>query len=610
MKKMSKKERKQAMADDVAAEVAAEERANYREDIEREDGTTIHLAGADYDGSEKAKHVKSKEAQAQAIDEMDIEYKHRFYSFDFDKKGNLTVSPDNLSIIEILREMGFYRYDQPEGTSEYVRITDGKIRLIRDTQKIIDAFEDYVRNLPDRVVYKGTTMETVITGDRLLRQFYKNIMYYFSSTLPRLRPQNEDEQITILHDSKKCKFLFYNNGIVAITAKGRTFIPYQNNVSLCFDVPTFGNVEGRYIWESNILNRDYIEPNKIPSHEHYNDFMRFCGYICGIDGDSKEVSGERFKALKSIIGYLLHDNYETNLKSVLFLDVNKNNSGKPAGGTGKGIIGIALSQMMNRQDYDCKYIAVGGKGFDPTDIRRYSAGDITTQLIHIEDIAINFNFNDFYNDVTDGAPFRKMQKDTTTHRVKTMLSSNQPIDLSAPSNKRRLVVFELDNYFDSNRTPEDVFGKRFFDSDWDKYDWAQFDDFMISCCELYMKTKDTRDESGKVIGVMQPPLINYKSQLLKSKLSEDFIKWFQTEIEDSVLHMREQIFVKTDLFERFSHKYQEYANREKYARAFTKWCKFYLETMEIPSGEKRSTQDQLILYPNNPNDPAIDMIVR
>lgn len=559
---------------------------------------------------------KDRKAKENPEETERIEYLHRFYSYRFDKSGELVIAPENLSIIEVLRSMGYYRYDQPEGVSEYVRIKDNKIRLIKNNQEIIDAFEDYVRELPTRKIdipmkwWERYEQEEYleITGHRLLCQFYKNIMYYFSSTLPRLRPIN-GEKITILHDTKNVKYFFFNNCIVAVFILGVKVIPYSNMKKEIEKLNSYFNEEnGQYIWESTIINRDFQLKSST------GDFEQFCRYLCGYSSINERDEAaieylKRFTALQSIFGYLLHDNYEANLKSVLFIDVNKNNTGKPAGGTGKGIIGKALGLMINRTQNDCKYVAVGGKGFNPQDERRYSSGDITTQLVHIEDIAKNFDFTNFFNDVTDGAPFRKMYQDKTTHRIKTMLSSNIPIDLSAPSCKRRLVVFELDNYFDANRTPVDVFGRRFFESDWNKEDWLSFDNFMIGCSKEYMTYKDQKDDSGKIIGIKEPPLINYKQQLLNSQLNKDFIDWFSNRISESVSGQTTMILVKPDLLKEFTDRYTEYEHLTLFARTFTKWCKFYLETMEIPSGEKRSTQDLLIIYPDI-KDSKVDFIIR
>ena len=58
------------------------------------------------------------------------------------------IDLDNYAIVDVLRELGFCRYDQPNGSFEYVKIKDNIITLIRDQQMIVDAFEDYVRKLP------------------------------------------------------------------------------------------------------------------------------------------------------------------------------------------------------------------------------------------------------------------------------------------------------------------------------------------------------------------------------------------------------------------------------------------------------------------------------
>lgn len=598
-------------------------------------------------------------------EEKRVKHLHRFYSVEtvWDKQTECEklkkIDLDNYAIVDVLRELGFCRYDQPNGSFEYVKISDNIITLIRDQQMIVDAFEDYVRKLPplyyetdgadiverfDRdthTKYKKPA-HIVITNEMLLQKVYKNIMYYFSSTLPRLRP---DKPIRLIQDTKESKYIFYNNGIVRVSKDGIQFGSYQEmkqyetRESDCFITDALSislqierEENGIYIWSSNILDRDfpysYIDKDGKSHLKGTSDFEIFSDCICGLGQGLIEINGIRNTryivpsketdvkvpflrklSLKNIFGYLMHNNYECNLRSIMFIDMNKDNIGKPAGGTGKGIIGKALSHMMNRTENDVRYIAPPGKNFDPEDERRYSEGDITTQLIHIEDIKSGFRFEGFFNDVTDGAVFRKMYQDKTKHRVKIMLSSNQAIDLSAPSCKRRMVVFELDNFFNENKTPQDLFGKRFFESQWDMLDWYRFDIFMVSCCLQYMQDKDEVGADGKVIGIRQPPLLNYQNTLLYSKVNEDFIVWFGDKIAEALKFQTERFYSKKGLYEEFSKKYTEFADERRYKRAFAGWCKFYLQTMQIPSGEKRSTEDLLILYPQK-GDPKISYIYK
>lgn len=172
-----------------------------------------------------------------------------------------------------------------------------------------------------------------------------------------------------------------------------------------------------------------------------------------------------------------------------------------------------------------------------------------------------------------------------------------------------MVVFELDNFFNENKTPQDLFGKRFFESQWDRIDWYRFDIFMVGCCLQYMKDKDAVGADGKVIGIRQPPLLNYQNTLLYSKVNEDFIVWFEDKISDALKFQTERFYSKKGLYEEFSKKYSEFADERRYKRAFAGWCKFYLQTMQIPSGEKRSTEDLLILYPQK-GDPKISYIYK
>lgn len=582
-------------------------------------------------------------------EEKRVKHLHRFYSIEtvWDKQAECEklkkIELDNYAIVDVLRELGFCRYDQPNGSFEYVKISDNIITLIRDQQMIVDAFEDYVRKLPN-LYYETNDGEILerfdkdthtkymkpahitITSEMLLQKVYKNIMYYFSSTLPRLRP---DKPIRLLQDTKDSKYLFYNNCVVRISKDGIDTWKYDMLEAM---LSFYMEDNGTYIWSNNILDRDfpntYIDEKGNSKLQGISDFEIFVDCICGYSAGFIEINGIRESryivptkdidikvpflrklSLQNIFGYLMHNNYECNLRSIMFIDMNKENIGKPAGGTGKGIIGKALAHMMNRTEDDVRYIAPPGKNFDPEDERRYSEGDITTQLIHIEDIKSSFRFEGFFNDVTDGAVFRKMYQDKTKHRVKIMLSSNQAIDLSAPSCKRRMVVFELDNFFNENKTPQDLFGKRFFESQWDKVDWYRFDIFMVGCCFQYMKDKDAVGADGKVIGIRQPPLLNYQNTLLYSKVNEDFIVWFGDKIADALKLQTERFYSKKGLYEEFSKKYTEFADERRYKRAFAGWCKFYLQTMQIPSGEKRSTEDLLILYPQN-GDTKISYIYK
>lgn len=548
--------------------------------------------------------------------DKEIERMHAFYDAKLDKAGHLSIEINNFKMIELLKRLGFYRYDQPGGGFEYVQIKYNKIRLVRNVQEIIDAFEDYVRDLPERSITLLNKLpegdmkaEHTIYGKLLLEKMYKNINYYFSSTLPRLRP-DRDMKIETIHDTKHSKYLFYNNVVLRITKDGVEGIEYED---LQDRLKELHEDNGKYIWESNIIDRDYVGPtmtNPIDKPHHdadiWGEFGKFVLLISGIDDkrinytiintykkyridtaliQEFSVPERRFLALQSIIGYLLHDNFDTNLKCVLLTDAVQMN-GQPSGGTGKGILGKALGHMLNRGENDHKYVNVNGKDFDPKNERRYSDGDITTQLVHIEDAEKDINFEDLFFDVTEGATFRKMYQDKTKHQVKMMISTNTPFDLTAESTKRRIALFELDNYFNADKTPQDVFGHMFFGTDWSKQDWMQFDTFMVSCCEFYMR-----------YGLIPSPVIGYKENIINQRLRPEFVAWFKEYVKPAIESDGQTEF-RYDMLAMWTAFVQKYPDTFNRRNTLTESCKFWLKTMGIRSGIYRGTSDALVIYPD------------
>lgn len=511
--------------------------------------------------------------QAEAIPEEKIEELHDFYSTSRDKSGELVIKFDKLRIVGLLRKLGYLRYDTPEGQSMYVYCNDQKLRITSQT-KIVDAFEDYVRELPDRKIERmlkkdddedgeGETYYEKITSRRLLEVLYNSDMSRYFNIVDRLRPERP---IEFMKDERFAKYLYFNNTCVRITKNGVENIPYSSDL-----------ISG-YVWESAIVNRDFTYT------ETPGDFEKFCRNICG------KEDKDRFASLQTILGFLMHDNYETDLKAVLLTDVNKETAGKAAGRTGKGLLGKALSHVLNRQSQDCKYVAISGKGFDHAagNGTCYSQADISTQLIHIEDVDKRFDFEDLYNDVTDGAKIRKnYDRFPIKKYIKFMVSANHTIDISSTSTRGRICLFELSNFYNDRHRPTDDFKRRFFESDWTDDDWNQFYSFMCRCCRKYFEK-----------GLIEPTSVNYDERRLEEyfESNKDFMFWFRELISDvfkSKTPMR-VVLRKVSVYEQWKTEHPNMQVEQKY---FTIWCKKFLDIKGIPYKEKRSTEDLLIINP-------------
>lgn len=108
----------------------------------------------------------------------------------------------------------------------------------------------------------------------------------------------------------------------------------------------------------------------------------------------------------------------------------------------------------------------------------------------IQDIKKDFSFESIYNKITGKFIIEKKCKNKEVipfdDAPKIVLTSNFiPKNLEQESTKRRLVLLELENYYNSSFTPFDEFGNRFF-IDWDSEEWAAFDAFIIHCVQMYM----------------------------------------------------------------------------------------------------------------------------
>ncbi len=491
----------------------------------------------------------------------DIDKLHDFYTVERTNGQLKNIHLDRLKIVNKLREMGYLRYDLPDGNSQYVYVHDNIIEFTTD-QKIIDAFEDYIKKLPVRTYESvapmddGGVVQITINARMIQEVLYKNLQSYF--VLDRLRP---DRPITLMSDTKTEKYFYFQNTVVRVTPDDIELVPYSH-------------LEHK-IWAHSVIKRP------ITIDDGKGDFEKFIEDIAGTDDK------ERKKSLMSILGYLMHDFYECDLRAAFFTDVNKDTAGKAAGGTGKGIIGKALGEMLNHDKGQSRYVAIAGKNLQLEKDTRYCLADMTTQLIHLEDVyKKSFDLKLLYNDITDGASIRKpYQIKPIVRYVKMMISINHTIELEGSSDLRRLIIFELANYYNDKFRPIDKFGKRFFESEWTATDWNRFYTFMCRCALTYLHD-----------GLIDPGEVNYSERRLAESVNEDFRYWFDELISPALIDNERREFAKNSLFEIFTTKYPAYSDK-RFRNPFTKWCKKFCELKHIPYVEKRSTNDMLIINP-------------
>lgn len=553
-----------------------------------------------------------------ALSELTYEYKayyrHNYYFLRINKErpDNVKIVFNVMQTINKLRRIGYYRYDMPDGSIQYVHIQDNKISTVTQMQ-IRDAFETYIRQngscKKTATDKNGLSITKEVQSYEILDTFYSQAKTILSpENLERLRPLAEDgsiRPIKIMSDTKDSKYFFfkdcivevfrnqsvylnderiyYGNGICYITYETHTPFFIFNDKMEQLEVGATKYVQRGCIWESSIIDR-CIKPSK----NEIGDFGIFCQCISGTQDKT------RIQSLRTILGYLMHDNYECDLRAALFTDVNQDDTAHAAGRTGKGLLAKALSQMLNRDvNQDSKMITAPGKEFTVDNGKRYGSGDMTTQLIHIEDLNRKFKLEDIYGDITDGVHIEKKYMNPVYRQAKIMLSMNQALRLKGSSDKGRVIIFELANFFSDTNRPGTFFGKihkmkerRFFGKDWDEQEWQKFDTFMINCVLEYFKND-----------IIEPKDINFSQRAAREAVGDNL--WYFLEDEKyfgGVVYGIRKMFDKSEMYRQYNQKYPGEFQTQRY---FTQAVSNYLEAKNISSAVWRNGHDWFILYPDD-----------
>ena len=391
--------------------------------------------------------------------------------------------------IELILSMGYRRFDLD--TKEYIFIKI-KNQIVSEVtiKQIQDEFIEYVKNLNTKQVNEE------IKG-AIIEKFYKNIGFYFNEN--RLSLLKHNEPFTFNCDTKSESFVYYKNGYVKINSTGWELLNY-NTLKGC-------------IWYNQIIDREF---NKISLQDTtQNKVSVFSKFMNNISGDT-----ERFLSLCSIVGYNLHSFFETKLKATILTD--STTSEEAEGRTGKGLFSKALSFIRS-------YVEISGKNFDLNDKYRYSKCSLDTQIIHNSDVKKYFDFENLYNDITEGITVDKKNQQPYSLRVKYILSTNKSIKIDGSSSRDRCIEFELTDHYNDKLQPSDDF-KHWFYTDWDKTEWSKFDNFMMYCINYYFLN-----------GLVQPKEINLGKRKLIDQTCTEFIEFMSNkDIKENKKYSRDE----------------------------------------------------------------------
>jgi len=430
-------------------------------------------------------------------------------------------------LYELLQEEGFgkiYIGNEPF----FVTMTNNVI-----SEVTIPLIKDFILHYIDKTINikrrKNMVKEKVIRSSRTL--FAESSLEFLQTLKPKF-----------VKDEKDKAYFFYKNGYVEITKDEITHKPYSK-------------LNG-FIWERQKINRNYIESDS------HTVFKQFISNVSGCD-DS------RIKAIKSAIGYLLHGYRNPAIaKAIIFIDEKL--SENAFGRSGKGLVAKAISQMRN-------LLKIDGKNFRFDKSFAFQSVSLDTEVIFFDDVKKNFYFERLFSVLTEGLTIEKKNRNEFhipfDEAPKILIATNYSIQGSDDSSRDRQFVIEFADYYNAKHKPTDDFGKLFF-NEWDESEFAKFDNFMMECCQLYLRE-----------GLCEYEYVNLTRKKLRDETAAEFEE-FICELELN------KEYNKKDLYRRFQEEYEDFDKLRQ--NTFTKWTKVYANLYELDIHERKSGKDRYI----------------
>ena len=463
----------------------------------------------------------------------------------WDKNDRGAIKVVHVLFKKFLEDNGFYKYC-PEGGKNYVfvKVTNNLIDHTSE-KEIKDFVLNHLIDHDDISVYNYFADNT---------RFFKEEFLSLLSTI----------DIYFIADNKDTSYLYYKNCAVKITKDGVVPIDYLDL--------------GGYVWKDHVIDRNFT----MCDVTERCDFRKFVWNING--GDENRV-----KSMESTIGFLLHGYKNLSYCPAIILN-DEVISDNPEGGTGKGLLMNAISNMK-------KLVVIDGKSFTFERSFAYQLVSADTQILCFDDVKKHFDFERLFSVVTEGLTLEKKNKDAIkipfSKSPKIAITTNYAIKGAGNSFARRKWELELHQYYSKSFTPLDEFGKLMF-GDWDDDDWCEFDNYMIGCLINYIKT-----------GLVKSKFVNLKIRQLSAETCHEFIEWcglVDNQERNISLESNLKLY-KNELYYNFIEEYPDYGPKSKMTISrtkFYKWLVSYAMFKEgIPPEEGRDMNGRWIIIKKN-----------
>lgn len=411
------------------------------------------------------------------------------YSFAIRGKTNRKIYLTGVyknGVIELLKHLGVHS-KRVFNSDVYVRKIDNVIEEV-SIKVIKQILKHYLNQLPNLTVEMDGLCEEY-SKEAQIETFYKQTHLVINEGFLGYLDKDESE---ILIDNPTTAYIPFKNGIIEVEALSVILLEYPE-------------LQGKVVWRNNIISKNIL--NK----EYGGHFAMFIENVCNHDL-------KRINSLRSAIGYLLHSyNHSSGGQMVLLYDEMITDLNNPQGGTGKGLIANAVSNIRNT-------VKIDGKKFRGDNRFDFQEVDFGTRVLWLDDVSKFVDIDRFNSISTDGFNIEKKHKDSfkipTARSPKILICSNIILDCTGTTRKRRQFIVELAPYYSSRigtgieEPIIQVHGTRFFTDEWDDQEWNRFYWYMIDCLQFYLSR-----------GLVYLPAINVVENRSRQLIGEEFFNW-------------------------------------------------------------------------------------
>ncbi|MFK7906744.1 MAG: hypothetical protein AB8B69_16550 [Chitinophagales bacterium] len=334
----------------------------------------------------------------------------------------------------------------------------------------------------------------------------------------------EEIESNFLKADAETTHLFFQNGVLYITAQGMEIIPYSK-------------IDG-YVWETDIINSHFEVRQNITDSDYF-EFLS-CALIGSAQGKDKlatqvmekgilnaykewiedveydfdtleseeekntlQVQIENIKKLASgysTIGYL-SDPFKNKAepKMIVAVDAVKN-----AGGGGKSSFFNFLAEGSKKkvrkiQKLDGKTLTTSYQWW-LNNLKLYD-----NHIIHVQDAQYDLSIESFYNLANDDVFISEKGSQPAmtipfSESAKIGISTNYIIKgLFRSSSRRRVFILEIQNYFNDKYSAQDHLGREMFGIQWDDEQWMLFYNVIAQSMQLFKYIQSTNKANRGLI---------------------------------------------------------------------------------------------------------------